>query len=254
MKKLLASLTLAILAPGVEAGDHGCFLFPKKKCTTTTTTQWYKAKDGTYREMMPYAKALSRAEDADDMEIALRKTEEELSTAKATAEKTSAELAATRQELESTQAEMAKFKAAMEAQVAELKKQLAAETQSVASQKDRADKAEAAHKSAVGQLATLRETAVKSEETQAQTLKDLAAAAQERDALKIQVNDVQKAQAAAEAAAKTAQEELEQLKKAVEEGKKIEKPSAETPGDGKVEEQPKVEGEQPATEPAPSGN
>ena len=253
MKKLIASLTLAVIAPAVEAGDNGCFLFPKKKCTTTTT-QWYKAKDGTYREMMPYAKALSRAEDADDMEIALRKTQEELAASSAAAEKTTAELAATRQELSNTQAEMAKLKAAMEAQVAELKKQLAAETQSVASQKDRADKAEAAHKTAVSQLATLRESAVKSEETQAQTLKDLAAAAQERDALKIQVNDVQKAQAAAEAAAKKAQEELDQLKKAVEEGKKVETPADDAPGDGKIEEQPKVEGEQPATEPAPAGN
>jgi len=254
MKKLLASLTLAVLAaPGVDARDNGCFLFPKKKCTTTTV-QWYKAKDGTYREMIPYARALSRAEDADDMEIALRKSEEELTAVKTTAEKTSADLVTTRQELESTQAEMAKLKAAMEAQVAELKKQIAAEQQAAAGQKDRADKAEAAHKTAVGQLATLRESAVKSEETQAQILKDLAAAAQERDTLKIQVNDVQKAQAAAEAAAKTAQEELEQLKKAVEEGKKVEKPAAESPADAKTEEQPKVEGEQPATEPAPSGN
>ncbi|MEN9557147.1 MAG: hypothetical protein RLZZ232_3433, partial [Planctomycetota bacterium] len=114
--------------------------------------------------------------------------------------------------------------------------------------------AEAAHKTAVGQVATLREEAVKSEETQAQIRKELAAAAEERDALKIQVNEIQKAQAAAEAAAKKAQEELEQLKKATEESKKVEKPAADTPGDAKTEEQPKVEGEQPPAEPAPAGN
>ena len=42
------------------------------------TTQWYKAKDGTYCEMLPYWDALSRAEDADDMEIELKATQEEL--------------------------------------------------------------------------------------------------------------------------------------------------------------------------------
>ena len=97
MKKLLASLTLSVLAAGaLEAGEKGCFLFPKKKCATTATAkQWYRAKDGTYREMIPYAKALSRAEDADDMEIALLKTEADLAASKAAADKTNEELAAT---------------------------------------------------------------------------------------------------------------------------------------------------------------
>jgi chromosome segregation ATPase len=63
-------------------------------------TQWYKAKDGTLREKVPYWQALSRAEDADDMEIELRGVQEELAAATETATTQDAEIAALRQQLE----------------------------------------------------------------------------------------------------------------------------------------------------------
>ncbi|MCA9060458.1 MAG: hypothetical protein KDA85_18235 [Planctomycetaceae bacterium] len=81
----LALLIALALSPLAQAGKSNCCTV-KTPCvssstncqTSCSTTRWYKAKDGTLREMLPYMTALSRAEDADDLEIELRGVQEEL--------------------------------------------------------------------------------------------------------------------------------------------------------------------------------
>ncbi len=53
MKKiLLSAVLLASTCSFADARDtKGCFLFARR--TKTTTTQWYRAKDGTVRKMLP---------------------------------------------------------------------------------------------------------------------------------------------------------------------------------------------------------
>ncbi len=70
MKYVSLFAAVILLTPVLEAGN--CCKVRQCKPCRTSCTQWYKAKDGTYREMIPYREALSRAEDADDMEIELR--------------------------------------------------------------------------------------------------------------------------------------------------------------------------------------
>ena len=91
MKKVFFLITvLSACSLTANAGHRSCCVTSKSNCSqpsacSTTTcgtsacstgsgssTRWYKAKDGTFREMMPYMDALSRAEDADDMDIVLR--------------------------------------------------------------------------------------------------------------------------------------------------------------------------------------
>ncbi|MGV2338914.1 MAG UNVERIFIED_CONTAM: hypothetical protein LVR18_34490 [Planctomycetaceae bacterium] len=74
MKKiLLSAVLLASACSAADAGDsRGCFLFGRR--TKTTTTQWYRAKDGTVRKMLPYWDAMHRAEDADKLETELQKS------------------------------------------------------------------------------------------------------------------------------------------------------------------------------------
>ena len=163
MKKiLLSALLFATACPAVDARDlKGCFLFGRRNKTTTTTTQWYKAKDGTLRKMLPYWDAMHRAEDADKLETDLQKSQADLAAAQASNAQTTAELTAAKAQAEALQKELE----AARAQVAELTKQVSSEKTSVASQKERADKAENAHKTAIGQVATLREEAVRQTET-----------------------------------------------------------------------------------------
>ena len=85
---------------------------------TCSSTRWYKAKDGTFREMMPYTAALSRAEDADDMEIQLRGVHEELATVKTN--------------IDTIQADAAQLKTELESRIAVLTQQLESERQAVA--------------------------------------------------------------------------------------------------------------------------
>lgn len=214
-------------------------------CSTCQTTRWYKAKDGTYREMMPYMKALSRAEDADDMEPVLKKTQEEL--------------AATRADVEAVKAEAAQTKAAIEAQLAEVRAQLEVEKQSVASQKERGDKAEAAHKLCIEQISQLRDEAGKNEEALTAAKGELKTVTEERDSLKTgkadlekQVSELTAAKEAAEDARKKAEEELEKAKQEAAESKKavVEEEPAEKKG-----EDPKAGDEKPPEangEPAPA--
>lgn len=240
MKKiLLSAVLLASTCSFADARDtKGCFLFARR--TKTTTTQWYRAKDGTVRKMLPYWDAMHRAEDADKLETELQQARTELAAAKTQAE-------ALQKELEAARAQLAQLKTSSETQSAELKKQIDSEKTAAASQKERADKAENAHKTAIGQVATLREEALRQTETLTGVRTELKATAEERDALKVRAEELQKAVTAAETAAKQAREELETLKKTVEENKKAsETKPADPPQEGTTEEQPKVEGEKPA--------
>ena len=141
MKYILFFATIMLLTPSLEAGNRNCRRV--RTCSpcgtkTTSVTQWYTAKDGTLREKMPYHAALSRAEDADDMEIALRGVREELTVAQTAA---------------------AEHKEALDAELAGLRKQLEEQVAATAAQTARADKAEAAHTAATAQVASLQETA-----------------------------------------------------------------------------------------------
>ena len=246
MKNQLMTLSVFLLLGATAEASRHCSTCKNEQtcCSSCQTTRWYKAKDGTYREMMPYMKALSRAEDADDMEPVLKQTQEELTTAKA--------------EIEAVKAESAKLNADMEAQLAELKAQLETEKQSVVSMKERGDKAEAAHKLCVDQVAQLRDEAKKNEEALTSTKGELKSVSEERDALKTagaelekQVTELTAAKEAAEGARKKAEEELEKAKQAAAESKKAQVEEEPAPKDGDA---PKADGEKPPEaggEPAP---
>ena len=249
MKRLLITVSLMSLCGMVaEASPRSnCRPTQKNGCQTTScgtrngcATIWYKAKDGTYREMIPYQDALSRAEDADDMEIKLKEVQTQFDTAKA--------------EIETTNADAAKLKTELESQVAELNKKLETERQAVAAQKDRGDKAEAAHKQAVEQVATLRDGEKKSVESRKAVDTELKKVAQERDGLKTShaelekaLTDMTAAKNAAEEAAKVSQKELEKLKQEAAEGKKSAVQEDAKKDDAvKPDDAPKADGEKPA--------
>jgi chromosome segregation ATPase len=163
---------LAVSCGYADAGDKGCFLFSAKNskrsetCVSgTAAKQYYKAKDGSIREMRAYWDAVNRADEADMMEPVLKQTQEELAAVKVQAEQSAAALAASKAEAETLRQELAKLTAAIEAQAADMKKQVEAARAATTVQKDRADKAESAHKAAVDEVATLREEAKKSAET-----------------------------------------------------------------------------------------
>lgn len=221
MKKLLILLTV-ISAGGMvaEAGHRACCVSAKSNCCPTNgngstcgSKQWYKAKDGTFREMLPYSKALSRAEDADDMEIQLKGVQAELATAKTT--------------IETVQADATKQKSELESQIAALTQQLEAERQNVVAQTERGDKAEAAHKQCVEQIAGLRDSGKKTEESLKVVQGELKNTTEERDSLKTaraeleqKLTDMTAAKTAAEEAAKVSQQELEKMKQEAAEAKK----------------------------------
>lgn len=255
MKNLLITLGVAMAFSAVaEAGQSKCCK-PAQSCSTCSATRWYKAKDGTFREMMPYMKALDRAEDADDMEPVLKQAQADLATA-------NSEIAAAKAELQTVQADAEKLKTDMEAQLAELKKQLEAEKQAVVAQKERADKAEAAHKLCIAEVAELREQGKKQDEALASVKGELKSATEERDSLKTakvdlekQVSDLTAAKDAAEEAMKAAQAELEKMKQEAAEAKKAAVEGDAAPQEGDA---PDAEGDagdekppEPGTEPAP---
>ncbi len=229
-----------------------------KKCGGTTacgttssgpTTKWFKAKDGTIREVMTHWEALHRAVDADNMEIELRATRSEL-------EATTSELAALK---ETSAAQVA----ALEQQLAELKSQLNEKNKAVQNQKKRANTAEAARKASEQKVASLTEAGKKSEKMIAEIQKNLQQTASERDALKA-ANDKLQADvktreeanaklnetinAAQAEIAKMKQEAIESKKAAVAAEKKAEE--AEANKNKEAEEQKPVE--EPAAAAAPA--
>ncbi|MDA1230314.1 MAG: hypothetical protein O2856_06030 [Planctomycetota bacterium] len=252
MKKILLLVTVvSTFGMVAEAGHRSRCASAKSNCspnacnTCVTSacntrsgvlTRWYKAKDGTFREMMPYMDALSRAEDADDMEIQLRGVNEELTAA--------------RLSIEAIQADTAKLKSELETQNAELKKQLADEQATVAAQKERGDKAEAAYKQSVEQIASLRESGKKSDELLKTARTELKETAEERDTLKTarvelekKLADITAAKAAAEEAVKVSQKEIERAKQEATEAKK-----AAVEAEAKAKDAPKPDEPKPATE------
>jgi hypothetical protein len=181
MKRVLILLMVAATgSAAAEATHRQCRVVTDPSCCQPRTdhcstsgggsNRWYKAKDGTFREMMNYRDALSRAEDADDMEIQLRGIQAELVSAKAG--------------IETMQSDTAKLKADLESQIASLQQQLEAERQTVVAQKERGDKAEAAHKQCIEQIASLRDAGRKSDETLKATQSELSRTTEERDNLK----------------------------------------------------------------------
>ena len=246
MKKLLVLLTMISAGGMVAEAAHRSGRFTANSncsptrignCQTTGggrtsgSTCWYKAKDGTFREMMPYTEALSRAEDADDMEIQLKGVQAELATATTN--------------IETVQADAAKLKTELESQIAALTQQLESERQTVATQKERADKAEAAHKQCIEQIASLRESGTKSEESLKAVQVDLRKSVEERDSLKTgraeleqKLTDMTAAKISAEEAAKVGQQELEKLKQEAAEAKKA---AVETENEEKGEAKPDAE-------------
>ena len=112
------------------------------------TTKWFKAKDGTIREVMTHWEALHRAVDADNMEIELKATQ--------------AELESTKSELSAVKEASAAQVASLEQQLADLKSQLEAKDKVVQNQKKRANTAEAAKKAEEEKVAGLTEAAKKS--------------------------------------------------------------------------------------------
>ena len=256
MKKVLFLITvLSACGLTAEAGHRSCCVASNSNrpqpsacstgsrgtnaCSTRTgtSTRWYKAKDGTFREMMPYMDALSRAEDADDMEIVFKGVQEELTSAKAN--------------IETIQADAAKLKTELESQIAELKLQLENENTAVAAQKERGDKAEGAHKQSVDQIATLRDSGKKNEESLKATQGELKKTSEERDTLKTARAELEQkltdmtanmdaAKKAAEDAAKVSQQEIEKLKQEAAEAKK-----AAIEAEAKAKESPKPDEPKP---------
>ena len=247
MKRVLILLMVAATSnAAAEATHRQCRVVADPSCCQPRTdhcstsgggsNRWYKAKDGTFREMMNYRDALSRAEDADDMEIQLRGIQEELVSAKAG--------------IETMQSETAKLKADLEGQIASLQQQLETERQTVVAQKERGDKAEAAHKQCIEQIASLRDAGRKSDETLKATQSELSRTTEERDNLKaaradleLKLSEMTAAKVSAEDAARVSQQELEKLKHDAAESKKS---AVET--DDKADESPEPGGEKSATD------
>ncbi|MFN9718337.1 MAG: hypothetical protein ACK58L_06575 [Planctomycetota bacterium] len=213
MKTIFRAFLISVALSAPAIADKPC----QGSCKTTcqpgcSTVRWYKAKDGTYREMMPYAKALSRAEDADDMEPVLKKAQ--------------ADLTAANEQLAQVRAESEKMKAELEARLADLEKQLEASKGATVAQMERADKAEAAHKKCIEEVASLRDEGKKKDELIAMVRGEFKTVSADRDSMKSandklssdksglekQVTDLTTSKNAADEALKKAQEEIEKLK------------------------------------------
>ena len=113
------------------------------------------------------------------------------------------------------------------AEIAALTQQLEAERQNVVAQTERGDKAEAAHKQCVEQIAGLRDSGKKTEESLKVVQGELKNTTEERDSLKTaraeleqKLTDMTAAKTAAEEAAKVSQQELEKMKQEAAEAKK----------------------------------
>ena len=203
------SCRLATSPRGCQTSSGSC---PESACEST---RWYKAKDGTFREMMSYKDALSRAEDADDMELQLKGVQEELVAAQLS--------------IETVQSDAATLKSSLESQIATLQQQLEAERQAVSTQKERGDKAEAAYKQCIEQIAGLREAGKKNEEALTAAHAELRTTTEERDSLKAtraeleqKLSEMTAAKTSAEESAKVRQQELEKLKHDAAESKRPE--------------------------------
>ena len=82
VKLLLLSLVCSS-STAVAGKSKVCCPTPCTPAACAPRAEWYKAKDGSLREKPEYWAAVSRAEDADDMEIVLRGVQQELVAANA---------------------------------------------------------------------------------------------------------------------------------------------------------------------------
>jgi hypothetical protein len=171
MKLINLPVAIAILIAATEvahAGHKVCCVTYTRCCTPLAggkVSRWYRAKDGSLREQLSYEKALSRAEDADDLERALKSVREEL--------------AQERERLSAVANAAESARAAVESQVAALQDQLKAAMAESAAQRQRAETAEAAHKLAVESAAALRDEARRREDALAGLKAELKAATEE---------------------------------------------------------------------------
>ncbi len=237
MKYISFFAAIMLLTPTLEAGSKNCCRVQKcNPCGTGSITRWYKAKDGTLREMIPYREALSRAEDADDMEITLRGVRKELSAAQSTA---------------------AEEKDALNSELVALRKQLEDQIAATAVQKDRADKAEVAHRAATTQVAQLQEDQKKSQATLAVVEADLKEAKAAGTKLSNQAKSLSAENEKLTAQLKTATSEIDVLKQAADKSEKVvvatEDYDADPPTDSNAdedapEEQDESEDDAPAAE------
>ena len=214
MKRLLFGMIVVFCSRELMAAGKSARCCPKPSagCATsavacTSRVEWYQAKDGTFREKLPYWTALSRAEDADDLEIRLRTVETEMAG-------TQAESRALQQAAESQRAEL-------ESQLAELKQQLSAERELVAGQKKRLEDSEAARSQAAEQIVVLTTAGKQAESELSNARRELQTVAAERDALRTSSAELQKtvtelsaARNAAAAALVAAQDEMSRLRQA----------------------------------------
>lgn len=254
MKPFCTLMTIFLAAASSIATASGDCCVPKKAgCNSPGTgiIRWYKAKDGTYREQLPYWTAMSRAEDADDLEIKLKAVEQTLTETQAAQE--------------ATVKSAADEKTALESQIAALTQELAAAKQTAVSEKERADKAEASLAETVKLAAELELAKKTGDEALTAVRGELKATQDDRDAMKTANADLQKqvaalneSRSALEAQLKSTQDQLEKMKQdaapttkpeVVEEKKAEGDPAAEPKSEGS--ESPEAPKEEPA---APAAN
>lgn len=195
------------------------------------TTKWFKAKDGTIREVMTHWEALHRAVEADQMEGELTavKSELEASTNQLAAMKSDmeAKMAAMQQQLANMQAkladrdsQLAKLKKANSQQLAKVKnesqKQLTAMKQKLASQSDETKAMIEANKKLNTKVASL-------EASKSKDAKALKALRERNQAMKQQAIEAKKAEVAKN---KKEQAKKEQNKNKGKDKKKKKKPEA----------------------------
>ncbi len=221
LMKTLPVLTAALLlTPALHAGTTPCCQVGVcNPCGSgTTVTQWYSAKDGTLREKIPYHAALSRAEDADDLEWELRSVREKLTELR--------QAAAEQHEAAAVE------KDALAAELAALRQQLEQQVAATTAEQERADRAEAAQQAVAAQLEQLQKS---SESELSQLRTQLQAADTAREDLAAQVKTLSDERGTLTTQLSTARSELEQLQQEALRNRKVavvaESEPAEQPND-----------------------
>ena len=223
MNTRILTLTFVVLvSTSVDAGRaNKCRPSTKcrtqKSCTTSCangpTTKLWKGKDGEIREVITHWAALHRSVEADQLEV---------------------DLAGVRSELEASQAEAvalrekaAAEKASFEQQIARLKNQLGKQRKLAASEKQRAEKAEAAHTKSAADVANLREADKKAQVILTKLQNDLKQTTADRDKLTAanaqlqkDMADVAAAKTQADSVVQAAHAEIKKMKQDALESKK----------------------------------
>ena len=175
-------------------------------CANGPTTKLWKGKDGEIREVITHWAALHRSVEADQLEV---------------------DLAGVQSELVALQEKTAADKASFEQQLAKLKNQLGQQRKLAASEKQRADKAVAAHAKSASEVASLREANKKTQTILTKVQNDLKQTDTDRDKLTAanaqlqkDVADMTAAKDEAASAVQAAQAEIKKMKQDALESKK----------------------------------